>query len=598
MSELFYSDFTGGMNDTTPPELLKDNELVLCENAFPHPRGGIEKRKGCTKYVNYQPSGKVTEWLHSDGTSYLIRLPNSLAMDIEFVEDTGLVGQDVQLGVLSYFHDVLAHFQYMDRFYFVAKTSEHPDDQPVYTYCVWGDYQYTTDSGTVTLKNGDIIKNHPYNGTGIAGHFYKYTLDTQTTIDLKTFNFQGMTDITYKSIPNFISIVTPYSDPTNYLDPIKKCTIMVLHQPSKRIFAAGNPDDPGALYFSEIDKPNYFKKTSKIYPTNSEGPITGLVCVEESILVSYKRGWYAYTGIFPGIDAVWKPLNIPVGAVNNNAICLTPNSVTFVSEKDIWIMNPAALRDDFVKIPTNEIFLNISENKVKNTMKTIQKHELIRTVFHEDKLYIAYNDWYAGSACDYVLVFDWNTKSFIKITGWRGITEWCSRYNGDLLFSTQTGYLLKTFSGETDFDGYNEKEVSISLNIKTKSYGLDSYHKKMLNMLYMDTKTYDRISHFDINIVSESFNDYLVASLLNICNSNEHFNYQNFISDIEKSGFKFQVSISDSAYNNTYNTLNPTANPIYIYTIGFIFNVLSDIADAPKLGQPLLIDNYQNLNDT
>jgi hypothetical protein len=601
MTELFYSDFTGGFNDTTPSSNLKDNELVVCENAFPHPRGGIEKRKGCTKYVPYEIRSdyddRLIEFLHSDGSSYLLCIEDGI---LKIVEE--LSAFYLPYSGIDFMHKVLAIVQYMDRLYFTFEHVYYVGDSmtPVYTYhyAVYGHWHYATNEGTKTLYEKDIVKNIG-NNTGAIGHYYLYDKTVSASINLGTTNFADTStwmDVTHKSIPAYPSYVASYSDSTNNLEPIKKCRFMVLHQPSKRFFAAGNPDDPGALYFSEIDKPNYFKATSKVYPTNAAGPITGLICADESIFVSYKRCWYAYTGIFPGIDAVWKPLNIPVGAVNDRAICLTPRSITFVSEKDIWIMNPLSLRNDYVKVPTDDEFLNLSDTRIRNTMETIKKPELIRIIYHDNKVFIAYNDSDTGVSCNKVLVLDWDTKSFVKITGW-DVSSLCSRYNGDLLFysryysSIQHRYvfsILKGFSSYSDYDLAADVEIPIDFKIVTKLYALDTYRNKILSLLYIDAKRYIENtvnSCFDINLESESFDEYLVASILDKYYTNNHnLEYQNYVAKVDHSGFKFQININD---NNASNTINP----IFIYTIGFIFNVLNNIADAANLDQTPLISD-------
>ena len=66
MSELkFYDDFRKGINDTSSPNQLKDNEMFEAENVDLNSRGGFTTRKGTTKLNDTSLDGEILnmqEW--------------------------------------------------------------------------------------------------------------------------------------------------------------------------------------------------------------------------------------------------------------------------------------------------------------------------------------------------------------------------------------------------------------------------------------------------------------------------------------------------------------------------------------------------------
>src|SRR5690606_20485948 len=83
------------------------------------------------------------------------------------------------------------------------------------------------------------------------------------------------------------------------LDPIAKCRFLVRHPNSYRLFAAGNPEDPAAVYFSEPNAPDYWKPTSVLYPTTGDGPVQNIIAFGDALLVFYKHSVWAWRGIDP-----------------------------------------------------------------------------------------------------------------------------------------------------------------------------------------------------------------------------------------------------------------------------------------------------------
>lgn len=72
-------NFLKGMNDTSPSNLLEDNELRICDNVNVLAGGGLQKRAGMSKINSNSLNSNITqyiEWILKDGTSRHIILLN------------------------------------------------------------------------------------------------------------------------------------------------------------------------------------------------------------------------------------------------------------------------------------------------------------------------------------------------------------------------------------------------------------------------------------------------------------------------------------------------------------------------------------------
>lgn len=256
----------------------------------------------------------------------------------------------------------------------------------------------------------------------------------------------------------------------NDMSPIKKCTIFCVHEGSSRVFAAGNPEDPG-LYYSEIGYGNYFKsQINKIYPsTNGFGVVTGMCNLSFSLLVSYENGWYAWKGVTPLTDASWASVNIPYGCVNHRTICATPQSFTFLARDGIYNVSVAILNDSYILLQTKQVIKKISEDSVDNTLRSFKNLDLCSAVFYDNFYMIAYST--NGTYCDRILKYEWDTASFTIGTGWI-VNAWMNDH--DRLFFASRNYVMEAFTGEHDIDVLTGEPKAIEFHIKSKEYYLDS----------------------------------------------------------------------------------------------------------------------------
>jgi hypothetical protein len=234
-----------------------------------------------------------------------------------------------------------------------------------------------------------------------------------------------------------------------------------------RVFAGGNPED-NALYYSEIGNPSYFKSDiNKLYPGSGYGNITALCALSDSLLVSYDCGWYAWDGITPLEDASWKPLNLPYSCVSNDTLALTPYSFTYLGHDGLYNVSAAILNTQVVLIQGKDMIKKISENKVEKTIQSISDKKKCRAIFFNNTYYLAYNT--DGIANNRVLKYEWDTKSFTRVTGWT-VNQWLS--DPENLYFASKNYLLQANTGYTDIDTDTGEPKSIPVKILLKEYPL------------------------------------------------------------------------------------------------------------------------------
>lgn len=524
MEEKYFIDFTGGFNDTVPSDMLAPNELRDCENVIiSKTRGGILKRPGCTKVNTNSFDSYATQ-----------------VFEVSTSKDT----------------------------YLYLITNDSGFDHTLSKMVFLGDI-----NGPVSVKNNL--------GANIAWVVFQ---DQMYFIDHHNAKYYAL-DLEDVFLP--VTEVTPDPDTTNDLAPIKNCEYLVWHQPSMRFFAAGNYLDPTALYFSEVGKPNFFKSTNKIYPAMGLGPIIGISVINDSILVAYKNGWYHFTGTFPGIDAVWKPLPIQSGLLSSKAMSLTPETLTFLSNEALYIFSPSILSDNYAKVVGESSFADISSGKVRNTLLSINKNYPVKLIYFDRMVFIAYANrpYVAGDNdyCDKVLVMDWDTKTFTKFTGWK-IYDWC--VFGDSLYIASDNYILKydhiSRTALSDIDVLTGEKKAIDMKVWTNSYNLSSYHNKTIYEMFISTE--HNSSNPITNMILTPDQNYGNSIEFEIKNNVPGWVggsiYANNKVQINKTGIRHQLYIND----------NNLDNYLFIAVIGFIYEYLSDSTNGEAI-QDLLISD-------
>lgn len=519
-----YNDFTGGENDTTPSDAMKDNELIKAQNVIVSNRGGFEQRDGTDKFnaTSYGADvNQLIEWVMANGTTYLLALIGyDLCLIDEITGDKTLL-KTLEIPFVETRKPHIAYFSYMDIFYF-----------------------------------SDGTKYYQLSGTTV----------TEVVAD---------------------------TDPTCDLGPIKRCKYFMWHPASYRVFAAGDSENPTALYYSEPAKPNFFKATSKLYPTTSEGRITGLRVLLKSLLVSYQNTFRVWDG-YDIINAEWKLLPMPLGAISHDSMALTPNSITFYARDGIYGMSPSIMNDDVVMIAGKELYTNYTEGKKEKAIKSIVHRETAQAVFHDNKFYLAYGDDSANSENNKVLMMDWGTKAFHTFTGWQ-VNCWLARIDGQLLFGSKN-YIVKvdkTYLNDLNVETGEAKAINTYIECPDYKLGnmSESFYIKFVNRFFVTALQSDTITDM-LDLSIDIYSDYYTRDYTKnyITDLNESlvfgrtwgkiWGFSGLITqyaDINHRGFRFRPVFQTSSLNNK----------LYIYSIGFEFNIVE--ATGTSISKQLLV---------
>jgi hypothetical protein len=211
LSQLVYADLSGGLNDSIAAISIKDSELAFSECAdYSAEVKGVQTSKGCTKVNDVSYDADTTDGFRwTIGSTY----KRCLVKDGKVYDVNINDGALTEKITLTEGAKRIYPFVMYDRMYF-------GDGSELY---VWGDFNYASDLGTVTISTGNIVKNN-HSATGTVGNFYRAKSDLGS-IDLKTADYtdetkwEDVTDVRYFS-SNVVAVVTPF-------DPSKKETVLL-----------------------------------------------------------------------------------------------------------------------------------------------------------------------------------------------------------------------------------------------------------------------------------------------------------------------------------------------------------------------------------
>ena len=192
-----FFDFSGGYNDTSVQDLLKKDELSVCENVNISPRGELTIRNGTAKLNDVSKGHEITKRFE-----YLVR-DTSIVLEVYNKKLYKVGSPDVLLQTLN-----------TDKPYFLQQFDVLFCCDGKETYEI-GNKDYFSNIGKVDIKEGNIIQlTDDFATQTIAGNFYKSKVN-QGEIDLNVANYQdttkwdNVTDIRY-AISNVVRPLKPY----------------------------------------------------------------------------------------------------------------------------------------------------------------------------------------------------------------------------------------------------------------------------------------------------------------------------------------------------------------------------------------------------
>lgn len=505
------TDFRGGLNVDSSPDLLSPHELLQADNVEVVGRGALRQRGGTVALNAQAYQGtirQVFEWVRANGEVWLMAVDDSKLYRVNEIDGTLSEVTPVVRSPITWFV-FQDHLYFSDgEYYFVYDGEEldstpvlSPDAAPILKYATSSGNVYSgTYHGVVTFVDGDGVESFPSPSASVTipwSLFGRRILWEDIPIGPPgtqarrlyraregSYGYRFVTEIEDNSTTTYIDTLSNSAlgeelseELDSSLNEVVKCKYILYHTASARFFAAGNPDDVAALYFSEPNDPYTWKITSILYPSSNEGPVTGLSILGDAVLVWYRHTVWVWRGIFPDTDATWEPLSAPEGAVSGETITLTPQSVTFLGEGGLYALSPSLLGLTGEIQPGQELFVNLAKDKVMSILENISQKEQTVGIYdgRNERYLLAYTEEDEGPN-DSILVYDWSTKSF---TRWLGL-ESCAllyRQNGDVLIGTE-GYILRLGEGDTD------QGRPIVPVIHTPPYNLALFQEKQFNRLF------------------------------------------------------------------------------------------------------------------
>ena len=310
-----------------------------------------------------------------------------------------------------------------------------------------------------------------------------------------------------------------YDYDSNPPDPskIRKCKYALRHTKSNRTFYAGNPNDVQALYYSAYNQPADTTAGDVVYPDVNEGPITGLIEFLDAVLVFYKHSVWVWKGVDPSSDATWQKIPVPQGAYSQDAICLTPNSITYFGPGGLYVLKSSALGSP-TQLEASNIVMDITRGRVSKVIKDKYFAEEFKMTFDSknNRLLLVYSEGDESKVLDKILVYDWNLQAFSTFA-----------FNGsyftinDLLYTIDdqvllgVGFSLLELDDDLTTDNFYPNDDgtttglvsrSIKTRLKTKEYLFKTpFENKLIKKIYSSVANIDsNVDYFDyyLNLIN------------------------------------------------------------------------------------------------
>lgn len=158
---------------------------------------------------------------------------------------------------------------------------------------------------------------------------------------------------------------------------IRKCKYIT--QRGSRVFVAGNPEAPNALYFSELNDPTYFSGNAgnPILAITDDGDvITGLKEYHGALLAFKRRAIFGWFGNSPKKDVVFKRLNVHTGTTSYRTICNVDDRLLYLGDDGIYMLKGAE---------ENVMSTKKLSGNLDPTIKKLTSTERACAVYYENK---------------------------------------------------------------------------------------------------------------------------------------------------------------------------------------------------------------------
>lgn len=515
-----YTTFSGGLNTNTANQDLRDNELPALVNFDLDDRGTLKKRHGMEKlhdlsfasnsqgFFRFFKDGALSyivaangKLYKQDGTEIVIQgLPGGFQTDrsieaVQFKEKlyiatgTKLVEFDgTTAKVIVPYKPKPNEALYVGTNSLADNPNAYLDEEIGTELAIKGaipDKQYgvvnqVTNFTVYLVKQADTVIEYSFKFRKKGTETWQDREKGWTTSNVLPFEYgfeseweilflarvQGsVTEVSY-SFPNYKINLT---DKNDYSDTSKihECNQILLHW--ERLVLYGDPNQTETVYFSDLNKPDYFPKSNTVKFSNERGEaITKLVQFRDMIVTFTKSTIQALFGKGPS-DFNKVMLNTTVGCIAGETARVVENQIFFLSADGIYRLVTVGLTQDQANVEKMDINIqnHLPQNHT-NACATFHRHQY-QIVFPSEskrfRYYIQFGAWVQD---------DSPLFSFHKISSLDGILiaqrkEAATIYQFDINALTDDGHIYETY-----------------LETKLFDFG-QPYHKKKLKELYIIT---------------------------------------------------------------------------------------------------------------
>ena len=527
---VIYKDFSGGQNDISSPEVLKDNELRKARNIDLSIRSGFSIRKGCVR-VNAEPfnDDAVEPAPIELPISRLIRLKDTnLAIMGAYMKkwdgttiQSNLNSADVDDAIMN------ERLYYIDGTQYWEYDGMGPATGQVEENTVVGVITGAGNASVVVTANGmtgtpktlsvavllgddesavaEKIRQALSADADVSGFFTVSGSGADVTLTAKTANYNDTTmnlsidngtctGLTAK--PASTTLTEGAKGPiavvadTGDLNAVRRCKYMV--QRGRRFYFAGDPQGKNDIIFTEPGKPKDCGadlNVLRIVPDDND-EIIGLTEFHKATIVFKNTKVYGWFGSDPASgDISIDELIVHDGSVAQRTIVKTPKRLlVYLSGDGVITMKGT---------DEGSIYSWISSKNITNFIRSLTNLDKARAVYYKGLILIACCT--DGTGVNNQVAVAFTDMSYTDESGdlqfpwaiWDGwyVNEWFIDnrilYYGD----ARTSLIMKAL------DGYNDDGQIIVAEALSKNYDLDTaFNLKRLPAVYILAQQYEALN--------------------------------------------------------------------------------------------------------
>ena len=350
-------------------------------------------------------------------------------------------GEDINDGRESYFY-----LQQREDAVYVVDDDYYLESQFEYVGNVGDYYQFTE----------DVTDFYPHNFNYITHE--KYLSGTEDETELKI--------VPVDESAAFYQITEVQDIPPAILS----CQHFCFYPRRQRFLAAGNPNDPMAIYVSHLGTFESWDESVTVYPDTNLGAVTGLCTVNGDVVICFENGFsYLDSELFlidsneSTVEYIPRLSSVPVGVSSPNTLCVVPYGLCFYHGENIYMASFSLFGKNYVKTPSSNEYVCLSLDRCENILKGSRNH---RAVYHDHRYYLYFTD---KETKDRILIYDFKHDNF-RLYSNVGVTAFISRNKDNKLLISSGKNVLDAFCEGCFSDYRDEGNCGIEFAIRSKYY--------------------------------------------------------------------------------------------------------------------------------